>query len=157
MQAARFGRPSRRTGCRAQRANERGQALIETALVAPLLLLLVFGLVGVTRVLQAQMAVGAVAREAARSGSLAGTAVEALALGNARGHEVARGHGLTNGSFQLAVDPGAFARGGQVRSIARYELALDDLPLLGWVRVSVADTHDEWIDPYCSRSAGGGM
>src|SRR5207249_11812615 len=55
-------RPSRRS---------RGQALVETALVIPMLLLLALGVVGVGRVVQAQLAVSAAAREAARAGALA--------------------------------------------------------------------------------------
>ena len=136
---------------------ERGQALVEVALVVPLLLVLAFGVVGVGRVVHAQMGVAGVAREAARAGALADTAAEALALGSARGRDVAAGYQLSNGSFQLAVDPGSFARGGQVRAVARYEVALDDLPLLGWARVPLTSTHVERIELYRSRWSGGGQ
>lgn len=135
---------------------ERGQALVETALVVPLLLTLVFGLVGVNRVVEAQMGVIAVAREAARAAVLADTPAEALARGSARGQETASGYRLTNGSFQLTVDAGAFARGGQVRTSARYVVALNDLPLLGWLSVPVESHHAERIDLYRSRWSGGG-
>jgi hypothetical protein len=134
---------------------QRGQALLETALVLPMLLLLAFGVVGVGRVVQAQMRVSAVAREAARVAALAGTPAEASARGTAQGPEVARGYGLTHGSLEVTVEPGELARGGQVRGAARYDVGLDDLPLLGWARVSVRSEHVERVDVYRSRWSGG--
>jgi len=55
------------------------------------------------------------------------------------------------GSLRLAVDPGAFGRGTEVRASASYDVTLDDLPLLGWVRVPVQSQHVEWTDLYRSR------
>ena len=130
---------------------QRGQALVETALVLPVLLLLAFGVVGVARVTRAQMEVSAVAREAARAAARADGAAEATSRGLDRGHEVAAGYGLTNGSLQLTIEPGSFARGAPVRAAARYEVRLDDLPLLGWVRVAIARDHVERTDLYRSR------
>jgi Flp pilus assembly protein TadG len=139
----------------AGRAAERGDALVETALVAPVLLALVLGTVGVSRVTHAQFAVGVVAREAARSGALAGTPGAAVAQATARGQEVARGYGLANASLELRVDASGFGRGGQVRASARYTVALADLPLMGWVEVPVSAAGAEWVDPYRSGVAGG--
>ncbi len=135
---------------------ERGQALVETALVVPVLLTLVFGLVGIGRVVEAQMGVIAVAREAGRAAVLADTPAEALARGSARGQETASGYRFSNGTFQLTVDTGAFARGGRVQTSARYMVTLNDLPLLGWVSVPVVSHHAERIDLYRSRWSGGG-
>jgi Flp pilus assembly protein TadG len=134
-----------------RRLAQRGQALVETALVVPLLLTLVFGVVGIGRAVQAQLGVLAVAREAALSASLANSLPEAGARGMERGQAVAAGYGLTNGTLSLSVDPGDFARGGAVAAWARYEVRLDDLPLLGWVRFSAESRHTERIDPYGSR------
>jgi hypothetical protein len=136
-------------------AAQKGQGLVETALVVPVLLSLAFGVVGVSRVVQAQLAVSAVAREAARGAALADSAADAAARGVARGQDVASGYRLTNGTLQLSVDPGSFARGGQIRGVARYEVALDDLPLLGWARVPVASDHVERIDLYRSHWTAG--
>ena len=47
------------------RRGERGQALIEVALVIPVLLLLAVGVVGAGRLVHAQMGVAGVVREAA--------------------------------------------------------------------------------------------
>jgi TadE-like protein len=134
-----------------------GQALVEVALVVPLLLLVGFGVVGVGRVVHARMGVAAVAREAARAGALADTGAEAVTRATVRGQEVATGYRLENGSFRLAVDPGTFSRGDRVRAVALYEVALDDLPLLGWARVRIESAHEERIELYRSRWSGEGQ
>jgi Flp pilus assembly protein TadG len=143
--------------CRFGLAGSQGQALVEAALVLPLLLILALGVVGVGRVVQAQIAVHAVSRETARAAAQANSASEAVSRGVARGQVVASGYQLTNGSLQLSVDPGPFARGGQVLVVTRYEVALGDLPLLGWLGVSVTSQHTERIDPYRSRWPAGGV
>lgn len=136
---------------------ERGQALIELALVVPLLLLLALAVVGIGRVTQARIGVSAVARDAARDGALAGSSAGAITHGMARGEDVAAGYGLGNGSLRLAVDASAFGRGGQVAARATYTVQFSDLPLLGWAQVPVASTHIEPVDPYRGRPtlAGG--
>lgn len=138
------------------RLGRRGQALIETALVLPLLLVLAFGVIGVSRVTEARMGVDAVAREAARSAALAGNAGSALDQGLARGQAVANGYGLSNGSFQLSLDVGEFDRGGQVQASAAYAVSFGDLPLLSWASVTVTSVHSEPIDLYRSHWTGAG-
>ena len=142
-----------RYACTAGRGTEGdgGNALVETALVAPLLLMLAFGVVGVSRVTRAELGVSAVAQEAARVGALAGGPAEARTRALARGQEIAANYGLANGSLRLVVDPGGFNRGGEVRASAAYDVRLDDLPLLGWITVPVRSTHVELIDLYRSR------
>ena len=131
--------------------HRRGQALVETALVIPMLLTLAFGVVAAGRVAHGQMAVGAVAREVARAAALADTATDAQSRGVARGREVAAGYGIDDASLEVQVQTGAFSRGGEVRASARYEVSLQDLPLLGWARVPVASERRERIDTYRSR------
>jgi len=130
--------------------NERGQALVEVALVIPVLLLLAFGVVAVGRVTDAQMGVSAVAREAARAAALANDPGEAASQGVTQGQEVAAGYHLGDGSLQLAVNAGNFTRGGTVQASARYTVSLADLPLLGWAHITVGSTHLERIDLYRS-------
>lgn len=134
-------RSRRHRGGRARR----GDALLETALVLPLLLLLAFGVVGAGRVTQARLGVGASAREAAR------TAVGArnVGAGRERGIEVAQGHGLTNGSLDLLVG-GGLAPGGRAVAVASYTVGFSDLPLLGWARVTVRAEAWEAVDHYRS-------
>lgn len=136
---------------RGRGVGERGQALVETALVLPLLLILAFGVIGVGRVTQAQMEVSAVAREAARAGALANDPGDALNQAAARGQAVANADNLTNGSLRLSVDVGQFNPGGAVQATVRYTVSFNDLPLLGWARVTVSSTHVERIDLYRSR------
>ena len=113
---------------------------------APLLLFLAFAVIGAGRILQAQLGVGATAREAAR----AAVAGRSPVAGRARGEEVARGYALTNGSLAVLVDGGRFAPGGEVTGVASYEVRFDDLPLLGWARVRVRGEAREAIDLYRS-------
>ena len=139
------------SGTQSWPSHRRGQALVETALVVPLLLTLAFGVVAAGRVAHGKMAVEAVAREAARAASMADTASDARARGIARAREVAAGYGLADGSLETRIEPGAFGRGGEVRASVRGDVALDDLPLLNRAHVTVSSDHVERIDAYRSR------
>jgi Flp pilus assembly protein TadG len=48
------------------RPKREGQSLVEFALVAPLILLLVFGIIDIARIIQAQVSVNNAARQAVR-------------------------------------------------------------------------------------------
>lgn len=133
----------------------RGQALIETALVLPLLLVLAFGVIGAGRVTQARMGVDAAAQEVVRSAALAPDAGSALDQGLARGQAVAQGYGLTNGTLQLGLNLGTFEPGGQIEATASYTVSFDDLPLLSWARLPLSSTHVERLDLYRSRWTSG--
>ncbi|HEX2184393.1 MAG TPA: nuclease-related domain-containing protein, partial [Chloroflexota bacterium] len=131
----------------AQAGGERGQALLETALIIPLLLVLALGVVGVGRIVSGHMGLTAAVREAARSAALAGDALEAKDRGERRGQEVAAGYRLDRTSLVLTVDAAGFGRGGQVQAVGQYRVTLGDLPLLGWVDVPLTRRHVERIDP----------
>jgi len=62
-----------------------GQAIVELAIVVPILLLLAFSVLAIGRVIQADMAIRAVAWEAARAGALANSATQAARQGLATG------------------------------------------------------------------------
>ncbi|MHB8620827.1 MAG: TadE/TadG family type IV pilus assembly protein [Chloroflexota bacterium] len=136
------------------RRAQRGSALIETALVLPILLTLVFGLVGIARLAHARMGLSAVAREEARAGALADTPGDATSRGLAAGQAVASGYGLSNGSLQLSVEPGALDRGGDVLATAAYTVHLGDLPLMHWLDIPMKSQHVERADLYRSRWNG---
>lgn len=122
----------------------------------PLLLLLVFGVVGVHRVAQGKLGVSGVAREAAVAGALGDTEAEARLRATGRGRTVAEGYQLTNGSLRLDVAYQASGRGGEVEARAEYDVGFDDLPLLGgWARVTVSSTHVAPIDAFRSRWTAG--
>ena len=130
---------------------ELGAALVEAALLIPVLMVLVFGVVGVTKLEQTVMAVSAVSREAARSAALADSASQAVSNGEARGQQVADGYGLGNGSLKLSVDAGSFDRGGTVNAQASYDVDLSHLPIPGWGKFTISRQHAERIDLYRSR------
>jgi Flp pilus assembly protein TadG len=104
-----------------------GQAIVEFALVSPLLLLAVVGIVALGLVGRTDGAVSAVASEAARAAALASSPSAAIAAGQARAAAVAQGYRL--GQVSVNVDTRAFRRGGQVVATADYTLVLN-LPML---------------------------
>ena len=134
-------------------ADESGSALIEAALVIPVVLVIVFGVVMTGRVVHAQIGVQAVAREAGRTLASAGSAPAGLEEAEARGLAVADGHGLAADQLELMLDAGAFERGGTVRAQVSYTVGLGDLPLLGWLEVTVSSSHQERVELYRSRTA----
>ena len=139
---------------RHRRRAQPGQALVETALVVPVLLVMAFGIVGLGRLTQAQMAISAVAREAARTGALADRASDARRTGEQRGFEVGAGYNLAHPPLDVQVDADKFGRCGSVSAHASYTLDMSDLPLLGWVRFKLQSTHAEPVDGYRSQLSG---
>ena len=131
-----------------------GQALAETALVIPFLLLLTFGVVGIGRMTQTQMAVSAVAREAARTGALADTADAAKTRGEQRGYDVGTGYKLTSPPLKVTVDKGNFHRCGSVTAHVSYVVNLRDLPMLNWVNTTLSSDHTEPVDGYRNDLTG---
>lgn len=134
-------------------ADESGSALIETALVIPVVLVIAFGVVMTGRVVHAQIGVQAVAREAGRTLAAAPSASEGLEDARSRGLAVAGGHGLAADQLGLVLDAGAFERGGTVRAQVSYRVGLGDLPLLGHFEVTVSSSHQERVELYRSRTA----
>ena len=132
----------------------RGQALVETAIALPIILLIVFGVLGVARLNNTLMAVTATAREAARAAVLAPDADAAWDWGTSRGQQVAAEYGLDTSSqaFLLDVDVSSFEWWGEVRASATYVVTLGDIPLIRWAAISIPlhRSHAEVLDPYRS-------
>src|SRR5439155_9921819 len=128
------------------------QALVEVALTLPLILSLVLGTVALSRIVQAQTAVVAVAHEAARAGALASDPDDAVSRMRRRVDLVAPGFGLDPRAVVLDWDVSTFARDrGHVVVTVRYTVDLRDLPLAGWVPApDVRAEHVEWLDPFRS-------
>jgi hypothetical protein len=137
-------------GWRGERMAQSAQALVELALGLPLVLALLFGTVALSRVVQAQTAVVAVAHEAARAGALADTPSAALVRMRERADEVAPGLGLEARSVSLECDVSQFARrNGRVVAVARYSVDLGSPPFGNWLPApSVRAEHVEWVDPF---------
>ncbi len=133
--------------------HQRGQVLVELALLLPIGLLLIFAVLGVARVTTAALGLSAVVREAARAGAQGGSAADAWQRGYGRGQMVAAEDGLRPGSLELQVDTSDFGPAGEVRARAQYTVSLADVPLLGLAHVKLSRTHAEPVGAY--RSIGG--
>lgn len=129
-----------------------GQALVELALVAPLLLLFVLGMLLFGRIFQAKVAISAAGREAARTVAEASAESSGLSRAQQRAHDVIVGADLSVDRFQLTIDDGGFVRGGTVTVQTRYAVPVGDLPLIGQVigggSVTVSSTDQEMIEQY---------
>jgi Tfp pilus assembly protein PilV len=132
----------------------RGQALVETAIALPVVLIIALGILSVARISNALMAVTATAREAARAAVLAPDADTAWDWGTTRGQQVAAEYGLDTSSqaFLLDVDVSSFEWWGEVRTSANYMVTLGDVPLIPWSTISIPlhRSHAEVLDPYRS-------
>ena len=133
-------------------AAQSAQAVVEVALLLPVVLALLFGTIGLSRVIQAQTAVVAVAHEAARAGALGKSPADAVERMHQRVQLVAPGVGLDAGRIELAPEVSMFRRDrARVIAVVRYPLDFRDLPLAGWIPPSaVRAEHAEWIDPFRS-------
>ncbi len=123
-----------------------GQAAVEVAVALPTVLMLTVGVLGGYRVASTAMAVGAVAREAARAAAVAPDAGTASSRGVAHGQDTAAGLGLRG--VHVTVDARDFGPGGTVRASAAYTVELGDLPLVGWAHLPVQRQHAEPVDLY---------
>jgi len=128
------------------------QALVEAAVALPLVLSLLFGTLALSRVIQAQTAVVALAHEAARAGAQASRPDDAVDRMRRRVDLVAPGFGLDPRAVVLDWDVSNFAGDrGRVQATVRYSVHLGDLPLAGWIPVpDVRAEHVEWVDPFRS-------
>jgi hypothetical protein len=131
-------------------AEQSAQALVEVALVLPLVLALLFGTLALSRVVQAQTAVVAIAHEAARAGALATGPDDAVERMRRRVDLVAPGLGIDPRLLVLDWDVSTFSRDrGHVVAGVRYPLDWSGLPFGGWIPApAVRAEHVEWVDPF---------
>src|SRR5262245_10665832 len=143
-----------------RRRRQGAQALVEAALVIPLLMLMVFGGVSVGRLIQARMGLSAATREAARATALADmpdarhtnddeARREAIEDGERHGRGVARDYGLNGAEFNVTVD--RFEPGGWVTAEGRYEVTMFGRDLFG-TAIQLRASHLERIDRWRSLS-----
>ncbi|MFP5376433.1 MAG: TadE/TadG family type IV pilus assembly protein [Acidimicrobiia bacterium] len=117
------------------RRGQGGMAVLELVLLAPLFVVLVYVVVGLGRLGLARQDVDAVARDAARAGSLARSAEEAAIAARAAATDALGRHDLTCAELDLDVETASFGPGGWVRVELACRVALDDLAG-PWVRGS---------------------
>jgi Flp pilus assembly protein TadG len=135
------------------RHRQPGSAIVELALLAPILGVLLAGLGATAMVVQAQLGLVAVAEEAALAATYAADAGEAVSLGQARGQQVGQGYALRNGSLVVTIDASGFAPGGVVRAAARYQFSASQAPLLGLAHLDLEQRHAEPVPRYRGLSA----
>jgi Flp pilus assembly protein TadG len=123
-------------------------------MAVPVLVLLLYGVVGVHRLIDVRMQLSAVVREAARSGAIADTPAEAVSAGEKRGEQVAEAYGTL--PDELTIDASRFRPGGSVTASASSTVSFKDLPGLGWAGVTVRSTQTEPVERYRSRERRGG-
>jgi Flp pilus assembly protein TadG len=115
-----------------KRHNDRGAAAVEFALIVPVLLLIVFGIMEFSRLYNEQISLSNAARSAAR----------VMAIGNDQGDAVqaaidaapALNPAITSG--QVSFSPGTCAPGGTMTVTINYPTAL----LTGWFGASMTLT-----------------
>jgi Flp pilus assembly protein TadG len=127
---------------------QRGNAVVELAVLAPIVGMLLAGLAAVAIAVQAQLGLVSVAEEAALAATYASSPAHAVALGQARGQKVAQGYSLRNGSLVVTIDATRFAPGGVVRATAHYQLSADQVPLLGLAHLDLEQRHAELVPLY---------
>jgi Flp pilus assembly protein TadG len=130
---------------------ESGQALVEAALVLPVLLALVFGVVMAGRIVDAKIAVQAAAREASRSLATAPSEQQGIADAYEAAFSAADGYGLAGEDLEVDLDSNGFERGGTVRATVSYDGGLGGLPLVDALSVTVSSSHSEQVEPHRSR------
>jgi Flp pilus assembly protein TadG len=130
--------------------------LVETSIVLVMVLLpMVFGLVALGRVLHAQMAVSAVAREAARAGAIADDKSRVEQTGEDRGYAVGVGYRLTRPPLDVHVNPSRFQQCGTVTAQVTYDVNFKDVPLLGWAHLTLHADDAEPVDGFRSNLPAG--
>jgi len=127
-------------------AVERGQTLVEAAMVLPLMLVLILGVFAVGFVGRTDAALLAVSQEAARAAATASDPAEAAAHGVARGTQVADGYRLQGTT--VTVDASDFRPGGRIRADATVRVSLAFIPIFGSSELTLHHQHAEPVDPY---------
>ena len=123
---------------------------MELTLALPLVLALLFGTIALSRVIQAQTVVVAIAHEAARAGALAINPDDAVDRMRRRVDVVSPGLGIDPSRLVLDWDVSTFNHDrGHVVATVRYTLDPADLPIAGWIPApTVRAEHVEWVDPF---------
>src|SRR5258708_7850270 len=115
----------RRTG--SSNPNQRGVTLVEFALVAPVLILLIFGLIDFSRIIQANTSVAEAARQASRQGAAKASyddlpfgATDANPCQGTNFSTAATGHGCLTDARLFATAQDLLSSGGLDRSVCSH-------------------------------------
>ena len=119
------GRTEARRG--AATSDERGIAVLEFVLLVPVMLLMVFVVVGLGRLGMARQDIDAAARDAARAGSIARSPDDAQAAATAAANYALAAHDITCAGMSVIVDTSDFRPGGWVRVDLSCAIEMADL------------------------------
>jgi Flp pilus assembly protein TadG len=100
---------------------------LEFVLLVPVMLLMVFVVVGLGRLGMARQDIDAAARDAARAGSITRSPDDAQAAATAAAHDALAAHDITCSAMSVAVDTSEFRPGGRVRVDLSCAVAMADL------------------------------
>jgi len=129
-----------------------GQALVEWALSAFVLMLFAFGVIAVGQIVGEDMAVRAAATQAAYAAARAPSASAAQKAGHDAAMQATQGSQLQD--FEVTVDAAGFQRGGTLTVITHAYVNLAAFPIISDVlgrRVPLIWTSHALIEPYRSR------
>ena len=135
------------------RRGQSGQALVEWAAVAFVLLLFALGLVAIGQIVGEYMAVRSAASQAAFAAARAPSAADARVVGQNAARE-AIGSGQLQ-SFTVQIDVGAFDRGGIVTAHADAFVSLAPFPIVRQLlgqRFRLSWEASALVEPYRSRA-----
>lgn len=130
-----------------------GQALVEWAVSALVLLLCAFGLLAVGHVVGEYMAVRSAASQAAFAAARAPSSAAAASAGRQVAREALAGSGLRD--VQIAIDTGGFQRGGTLSATTSGCVSLAAFPVVSQALgscVRLRWTARALIEPYRSRT-----
>ena len=133
---------------------QRGQALVETALILPLLLLYALGILAVGEVVREYMAVRSAATQAAFAAARAPSASSAVSAGRLAARDAVSLSRVRD--FTVALEVGTFARGGVATATATGYVDLGPFPIVREVlgeRFRLRWRSRALIEPYRSRQA----
>lgn len=136
-----------------ERSSQSGQALVEWALTAFLLLLFAFSLLAVGHVVGEYMAVRAASSQAAFAAARAPSAQAAQTVGRRAAEEAVSGSQVSD--FQITISTGGFERGGTITAQASGCVSLGDFPIVSQTLgqcVPLRWTAHALIEPFRSRS-----
>lgn len=133
--------------------SQSGQALVEWAVVAFVLLLFALGLVAIGQIVGEYMAVRSAASQAAFAAARAPSAADALVAGQEAAHEAAGRSQLQ--AFSVRIDIGNFERGSTLTARADADLSLAAFPIIRQIlgqRFHLSWQASALIEPYRSRA-----
>jgi len=136
-----------------ERSTQSGQALVEWALTAFLLLLFAFSLLAVGHVVGEYMAIRAASSQAAFAAARAPSAQAAQTVGRRAAQEAVSGSQVRD--FQITISTGSFERGGTLTAQASGCVSLGDFPIVSQTLgqcVPLRWTAHALIEPFRSRS-----